>query len=61
MNPVLHTHGVRFGMQTAGKALDDLPHAHRLEPRAGGHALPLAFALCLLVCLLVFVGWLLVG
>lgn len=61
MTPVPHTHHVRFGMYSVAKSLNDLPHAHRLEPRAGGQAVPLIFALCLLVCLLAFFGWLLVG
>ncbi len=54
-----HSNGARFKIHAAAKALNDLPHGH--EPRAGGHAEPLIFAACMLLCLMAFFGWLLVG
>ncbi len=61
MSPAQPTHGVRFELQSVARALDDVPHAHKVEPRPGGRVAPLVFALCALLLLMAFVGWLLVG
>jgi hypothetical protein len=53
--------GPRFEIQTIGRELDDLAPEEKVAPRPGGLARPLFWVGAVLVALIAFIGWLLVG
>jgi hypothetical protein len=53
--------GPEYELQAIGRALDDLRPRGGVAPRTGGIARPLAGVALVVIALLAFVGWLLVG
>jgi hypothetical protein len=53
--------GPRYEIQSVGRTLDDLEPSEEIAPRPGGVMRPLVWVALVLLALMAFVGWLLVG